>query len=177
MSTPTVFRSSHPDVLAKWDARQRDIADWRDRFHAECAKLGIDPDKVQGNTWSGTITGVTYDDGDPIPEGWRHDKRSGHLRPALKTAAGKRIAAVLKTMRRPEPADDVPGMPYTYWPDDDNRIYRVRMRLNGDVLYAVWPRPVGDDLGVDLALWEPVKLSEFYAMVEAEEAAAPGSPS
>lgn len=175
MTTPTVYRSSHPDVLAKWDARQRDLHDWRDRFHAECANLGIDPDKVQGNTWSGNITGVRYNDGDPIPEGWRHDKRSGQLRPALKTAAGKRIDAALKTMRRPEPADDIPGMPYTYWPDEGNGIYRVRMRLHGGALYAVWPCPVGSDLGVDLALWERVKLSEFYAMVEAEEAA--GSPS
>ncbi|MEV0382322.1 hypothetical protein [Nonomuraea sp. NPDC050643] len=170
MIDQTVYRTRDESVLSAWRDAERQVADWRTRFDAGCVSLGIDLTQVIANTWSGRIKGVRHTVGDPIPDGWRYDKREGLLMPALRTPAGRRLAMVLDGLKRPMPADELPGMPYVHL--TEGGLVRVTARLMGDgALYAEWPCRISESHGVDLTIWEPVKLSEYYAAREAADEA------
>jgi hypothetical protein len=175
MSDPTVFRTTSRAVLDAWEAGQKALNEWRGRFNDGCAALGIDPDQVIANTWTGRIKGVRDYSNTAPAEGWRHDQRAGLRMPALKTPAGRQIAAALDELRRPQPADGLPGLPLTIL--NNRGLYLVHVQqFDNSSLYARWESEVGDRDGVDLHIWERVKLSDYYLVVEAHENTSAGAP-
>ena len=168
-----VYRSSHPDVLDHW--RNTGSADaqvaWRDRVDTTLTDLGFPDSKpvVQGDT---RIVGVTHD-GEP-PEGWRpaRDPR-GTIAPARRTTKGKAIAKRLDALRRPDPRRDLPGgMPEIAF--TGRGFMQCGVAPHSGAIYVTWSHEIdaGDAAHIDPDVWERIKTSEYYAVLEAEEAQA-----
>lgn len=175
------YRSSHPDVLAHWEATGTPAqAAWRERVKATLAELGV-PGRnfVLTDGWNGiSVTGVEYADADPVPEGWRRDKRSSlpdTIVPAQRTKVGKGIAERLAGLNMPNPRLKLPGgMPSSAEAKGEVAFLRPRVERYGGAVFVGWSKePADPDLAkVDSAVWERIKLSEYYAVLEAEEAKA-----
>ncbi|MFD9950545.1 hypothetical protein ACFWYW_57545 [Nonomuraea sp. NPDC059023] len=167
MSDKVVYRSTHPDVLAAWGFAARAREEWADQMKAFLDEHGLGKRTV----WTYNVTGEVFgieDNGDDIPDGWRVDSRTGHLMPKLATKRGKAISARLKELPQPDPRASMPGMPAECFVS----LARLVCGLAelGGALYATWSREISES-EVDASLWERVKLSEYYAAVEAHEAA------
>lgn len=169
----TVYRSANPEVLRRWHTTKDAVEAWGDKLKAAIEDLGLGDRQVYYDQITGRIMGVLHDDGE-IPAGWRIDRRTGYLVPKLTTKAGKEIGARLTALRRPDPRDLL-GMPKHVFVDLS--LLTCGLRLMDGALYVHWSKPIPED-EVDLTLWERVRLSEYYAVVEREEAAElAGSPS
>lgn len=186
-SIETVYRSSHPDVLAAPLAHSAAHDEWRKKTRALVDELGFPGHNplIVGGFLQFRVTGIEYKADTKAPDGWRVTESAGHqvFAPDKRTKAGKQAAAALKTIDPPEdPRLNLPGMPASCWVG--NRILNPGMALknNDTVVYITW-RCTVPELGtapertakgdqVDLTIWERVKLSEYYAVLEAEEAAA-----
>jgi hypothetical protein len=196
MTDLTAYRSTHPDVLAVIEQYRADIKQWHADSDALLKELGFTDRSFMvctsmGRRW---ITGVEYRDGDPVPTGWRVWKdRSGQntLTPHKARKAGQAATAKIQSCPVPDlPQSHLPGMP-------GDRICNGAWRSPGlremaGAVYVTWaadPLPeipadgpereahLGDvdrrirlNNDVDLAYWERVKLSEYYAAVEAADA-------
>ncbi|WP_068922152.1 hypothetical protein [Planobispora rosea] len=166
-SDRAVYRSTHPDVLKIWNDYDATAEEWQERINAFLAEHGFTGRNVHFNTTTNSIYGVKHDDGE-VPAGWRIDRKYGYLVPRLTSKAGKVIDAQLGELRRPDPREMVPGMPKNCLAG--RHFMTCAMRSMAGAIYVTWPRPIPESQ-VDLSIWERVKLSEYYAVVEAEEAA------
>lgn len=162
----TVYRSFHPDVVKHWQAGEAAVIAWRGDVKALLAELGMDHRTVWTHDLTGEIDGLDYDDRD-VPDGWRVDARSGRLVPRRSTKPGKAIAAKLDALRMPDPRVSLPGMPSTCLVGDG--LLTCGLQLMKGALYATWSRPIPEQR-VDLMTWQPLKLSEYYAVLELEDA-------
>ncbi|WP_188187987.1 hypothetical protein [Nonomuraea sp. SYSU D8015] len=164
----TVYRSTHPDALTAWhtaaDARQ----EWTKQMQAFLDEHGFGKRTVYVGH-SGRVLGIEHVDGEDAPDGWRVDQRTGYLMPRLKTRAGKQIDARLAELVQPDPRNKMPGMPMQCFVS--LALLTCGMRIIRDTLYAEWSRPIPQDQ-VDSAIWQRIKLSEYYAAREADEAVA-----
>ncbi|TYK45208.1 hypothetical protein [Actinomadura decatromicini] len=166
-----VYRSTHPDVLDHWrntgsaEAQQA----WRARVEETLTDLGLAGCRLvlKGET---RVVGVEYD-GEP-PEGWRRNRDlAGSIAPARRTAVGKEIGKRLDDLRRPDPRRDLPGgMPDVAFAK--HTFMRCGIAPHGDAVYVTWPDEIdkGDGSYIDPNVWDRIKLSEYYALLEAEEA-------
>ena len=166
MSGLTVYRSTHPDALRRWHATTEAMDAWSEKMQATLITLGVDGREVWYDQVSGRIIGLGHTGGDDVPEGWRVDARTGYLVPRRSTKAGKQIAAVLDGMRRPDPRA-LPGMPAQVMAGV--HFLTCGLEYMGGALYVRWSRPIPEKL-VDSAIWERIKLSEYYAALEAHQA-------
>lgn len=164
MSDLTVYRSTKPDVVQRWlDARDA-VNAWSDKLKTALADLGLAGRDAFYNEITGRIEGIGYDGG-YVPDDWRVDRRTGYLVPRLTTKAGKTIDATLVGLLRPDPRN-LPGMP--------RQVYVSLNRLTcgveeiGGALYVKWSQPIPED-DVDLTVWERIKLSAYYAVLEARD--------
>ncbi|OLT13059.1 hypothetical protein BJF79_03945 [Actinomadura sp. CNU-125] len=168
-----VYRSTHPDVLEHWrntGAAEAQVA-WRDRVDATLTDLGF-PDSnpvVQGET---RVIGVTHN-GEP-PAGWRRNRDlKGTITPARRTTTGKEIGKRLDALRRPDPRKNMPGgMPEVAF--TGHTFMQCGIAPHGDAIYVTWGAELdsGDATHIAPEVWERIKTSEFYAVLEAEEAKA-----
>jgi hypothetical protein len=88
------------------------------------------------------------------------------VKPNIRRKAGKDLRDELESLTIPGP--QLPGMPE--WTLVGLSVLRVRLTTHGDWLYAWWAMPIEDSTQkgqVSKRLWKPIKLSEYYAMVEA----------
>jgi hypothetical protein len=105
--------------------------------------------------------------------GWRREAHSNYMKPALRTKAGKEVAARLKDVAYKPPRK--PGLPDTVLGEGFMGGFALRKQQGKWFGYCTVPlgdrepRNTGLD-GVDPGLWEPVKLSEYFLALEAEEA-------
>lgn len=172
MSDLTVYRSTHPDVLAAWNKAEQRAAEIVNQRKAFLAEHGFTERTIAvRGQW---MIGVAHPEDQPVPDGWRHDRSlTGAIVPARRTTAGKKIGAQLDKLTLPSPRKNLPGgMPEMAW--GDHRMYRPGIALIGDAIYVKWgcdPETVDQMAKVDRDVWERVKLSEYYAVLEAEEAA------
>lgn len=169
-----VYRSAHPDVLAHWrntgsaEAQQA----WRDRVNAAFADLGF-PGRRFATKGENRVIGVEHPS-DDIPEGWRRDRDlRSCIVPARRTAAGKKIGERLDRLNRPDPRKNIPGgMPELAFTRKNPRFLMCGIALHDDAVYVTWGEELdeGDARHIDLTVWERIKTSEYYAVLEAEEA-------
>ncbi|SEN88043.1 hypothetical protein [Nonomuraea pusilla] len=168
MSTDkTVYRSTHPDVLSVWHASIEAREAWGELMETFLDEHGFGTRNVYVSH-SGRVLGVEHIEGEDVPDGWRIDSRTGYLMPRLASRKGKAIGASLAELTQPDPRDAMPGMPKTMFVS--LALLTCGLALIDGALYATWSRPIPEER-VDLTIWERVKLSEYYAAVEAAEAA------
>ncbi|GAA3958327.1 hypothetical protein GCM10023085_45950 [Actinomadura viridis] len=168
-----VYKSAHPDVLAHWENTASTSAQrqWRETVEETIADLGFLGRRfaTQGST---RVIGVEHPQDEDIPEGWRRDRSLPEaIVPALRTSAGRKIDARLATLTRPDPRKDLPGgMPEVGF--DMRRFAYPGVAKHGDAVYVTWSidPAVSDADKIDPAVWQRIKLSEYYAALEAEEA-------
>lgn len=165
-----VYRSTHPDVLASIEAYRAAMVTWQAAAAALLTELGFTDRGFVVATAFGFrwITGVEYRDGDCIPDGWRRVERgkSQGLVPDKRRKVGKKAHARMEDTQ--PPADlraSLPGMPGEQLIGGASLTPALR-----EMAGAVWVSWRNEVSGVDPEIWERVKLSEYYALLEAEEA-------
>lgn len=173
-----VYRSTHPDVLAHWEKTGSAEAQqaWRERVNQTLAELGFADRRFATTDGFETIevTGVEHQDGEEIPVGWKTTKKLfGAIVPDKRRAAGKRAAERLATLTAPSPRRKLPGgMPGACFASAGFALMRPGLARHGDAVYVTWSdeleEPTADK--IDPAVWERVKLSEYYAVLEREDA-------
>ncbi|MER7213548.1 hypothetical protein ABT340_41345 [Streptosporangium sp. NPDC000239] len=166
MADKTVYRSTHPDVLKIWDVADTATRDWHAQVEMFLAEHDLAGRKVYFSSASSTVLGVEHVDGEEVPCGWRVHRSQGYLVPRLTTKEGKLLNARLTELKRPDPRDQVPGMPKNCLADAS--FLTCGMQFMGGALYVTWSKPIPEKQ-VDSTIWERVKLSEYYAAVEAAE--------
>lgn len=187
MGDVVVYRCIDPGVAASVNAYPWDRAEHFRQYEALSAEFFPGQDRKVYVT-SGGIGGErfagfqslaippTYDrhkrewvegTGDDLPKGWRTDKH-GAVVPHKGTREGKAYAARLAAI---PPLDDVVlrlvGMPN--WSMGGGRMWSPGIRFADGEMFVTWG---SEPDGVDPEKWERVKLSVYYAAIEAEEAAA-----
>lgn len=160
----TVYRSFRPEVIQHCRDAQDAVAAWGERLKAALTELGMGKRTVWTNDLTGWIVGLDHD-GDNVPDGWRVDRPTGYLKPRLATKTGKAIATKLDGLSKPDPGVGLPGMPGECFVGLG--LATCGLRLMKGALYATWSVPIPVDR-VDLTIWQPVKLSEYYAVLELE---------
>lgn len=170
-----VYRSTHPDVLTHWQKTGSAEAQsaWREQVQDAMADLGFPRDRkfVTSSGFGDTeVTGIEHPEGEDIPVGWkRHKDLPTAITPDKRRAAGKRAAARLAKVVMPNPRRGLPGeMPGACFAGTGMALMRPGIAQHGDAVYVTWSReleqPTADNL--DPAVWERVKLSEYYAAKE-----------
>ncbi|MFI7449578.1 hypothetical protein ACIBQX_18925 [Nonomuraea sp. NPDC049714] len=160
----TVYRTTNADVLKRWHETAKAREAWGEQMKAFLAEHGFGKRQVWTINITGYIAGIEHDDGD-VPEGWRID-RYGRLVPRRSTKAGKAIAAKLDALRQPDPRASLPGMPGECLVS--LALLTCGLRVIDDALFATWSQPIPEER-VDLDIWERIKLSEYYAAIEADD--------
>lgn len=161
----TVYRSTAATAIIAWHT----AASAREKWAKDMQAFLEEHDLSDRNVYishGGRPLGVTHKEGGEVPDGWRVDTRTGHLMPKLRTKAGKQIEARLGELRQPDPRQGMPGMPMECFVG--LALLTCGMQLIEDVLYVTWSLPIPEDL-VNLTIWERVKLSAYYAVLEAQQ--------
>lgn len=170
----TVFASSRADIVALEPRYQKAHRAWRRRAKSLLRELGLAERNIMTEGgWRSTrrFVGVSWSYNEDPPEGWKFDGKHCVLLPRMSTKAGKAIADKLAACQPPtDPRDELPGMPAHHL--DGLRACAPGLEIrNRDVLatvYVKWGCALPLDR-VDLGIWRQVPLSEYYALVEAEE--------
>lgn len=179
MADPVVYRSTHPDVLAHWEATAGPEAQqaWRDRVAAALDELGFEGRRfiVSDYIDVSVVTGVEHPSDEPIPEGWRlHPKRDDAIAPRRSTRLGKAADRLLSTLVRPNPRKGMPGgMPHIANAARACAFLSAAAEPIDGALYVRWSQEISerDRDQIDTAVWERVRLSEYYAACEKADAA------
>lgn len=165
-----VYRSTHPDVAKAIADYQEAFTAWRAEADKLAAEFGFPgrPFAVAFGLGSRWVVGFEHTKSDPIPTGWRKAERDGMqvIVPDRRRKSGKEISARMEACKPPaDLRSSLPGMPAHSW--TDTGIYTPALREMDGAVWVIWKAAVPD---VDTALWERVKLSTYYAALEAEEA-------
>lgn len=172
--TEVVYRSQHADVLAHWDATVAAVKAWPKRVEETLTDLGL-PGKEPVRRGRQVI-GVRHDPHEPVPAGWRRDSHDRFMiAPARRTRPGRQIGERLDALEYPDPMHEMPGgMPYIAMNAAWTRFLKAhRIHKVDGAVYVVWAADLepGDASHIDPEVWERVKLSAYYAAVEAEQEA------
>lgn len=164
----TIYRTTderNTSLWAKWQDENIEYCASRDAFLAEWAPDGCSLMLSSGFGGERPL-GVSVEGyNNEVPDGWRLDRKHWILLPYRKTPRGKKIAAAMEALQWRDHRSDLIGMPshlFTGW------AWCVPgIEMHDGAMFAIWPDE-GPTEGIDLAIWEPVKLSEWYAMIEGE---------
>lgn len=175
--TGVVYRSTRPEVLAHWDATATEEAHkvWRAQVELIIADLGFPGRRFATSSgWRGVkVIGVEHPKGEPVPAGWRRDRGLPEaIVPARRTRQGKAIGARLEEVAAPNPRRELPGgMPEMAFSRKSVTLMRPGVERRGDAVFVTWPKEIeeGDAGRIDPAVWERMRLSEYWAAVEAEQ--------
>jgi hypothetical protein len=167
-STKVVYRSEHPDVLAHHDSHVKAFAAWKERVRAVLVELGFAPDR---GVWmrDTRVVGVVEINGEPLPDGWRHDRKNpGAIVPARTKQPGKGYGQKLDALKQPDPRNGIPGgMPGRAFQRGALAFMHCGLQEFGGAIYVTWPGEPDSSDRIDSEVWKPIKLSEYYAAVEA----------
>jgi hypothetical protein len=168
----TVYRTTDERNLslwAKWQAENVADCAKRDAFLTEWAPEGCALMLSSGFGGKRPV-GVSVEGwAEKVPEGWRLDRKRWVLVPFMKTARGKKIRKALDALQRRDQRSDLIGMPsslFSGW-----AWCQPGIEVHDGAMFVEWPDEGPPVEKIDLTIWEPVKLSEWYAMKEAEESA------
>jgi hypothetical protein len=158
------YRSTHPQVLEKWDSNLEALKAWRQGVQDFLDRESLGEREVQYNDLTGQLF-IPYRDGGTLPRNWRVHK-GAHLVPDCRSREGKELATRLQALRFPDPRS-LPGMP-SQGPAVGSGLWITPIiRKIGEAIYVSWSQPVRHP--VDLNLWEQIKLSEYYRAIESSE--------
>jgi hypothetical protein len=175
-----VYRSRAPEVLEAHKAAREATRTYAKQTQAVLDAAGVGGYKVWLSTghWDyGAFRGIDIPEGQEVPRGWR--KAKDFAVPDKRTKAGRETGAALRAVKHPgDPMAQVPGMPLDILTPGGFQSPGVRVLEDGAALYVTWRRDPNEAQGsfsgkyepVDTTLWGRVKLSEYYAAVEAAEA-------
>lgn len=159
----TVYRTTNPAIVKQWHDTNAAVTEWAKTLEAALEEMGVGGRMAFYDSVSGRVIGVAAKGG-AIPEGWRRDRSHDRIVPARSTKPGKAIGAKLDALRRPE-VRNLPGMPKHAMPG--LCLLTIGLRFMDGAVYAKWSRPIPED-EVDLSIWQRVKLSVYYAVLETE---------
>lgn len=163
VSAAFAYKSSDPDVLAWWDDAERGQREFREKIDAFVAEHGMGREAVILSGWGTSLGGLEVYKGDKTdsPEGWRvvRNDRFRVLVPLRRTKAGKTLSDEMKAIRVGDPRMSLPG-----W------TWEILGGMPGLFLHDgfVWMSANRDD-GVDLDVWTPCRLAEFYTAQDAHD--------
>lgn len=171
MADKTVYRSTHPDVMAAWRTAQEQAIEIGRQRRELLDSLGFVG--IRALTTDTHILGVEHLAGE-IPAGWRRDRQTSMaIVPNRRTKAGAEVGRQLDRLTMPDPRLIlIGGMPHMVWPDDEVRTYWPGRRLLDGAVWVTWgcdPEKSGRTVTIDPEVWQRMKLSEYYAAVEAAE--------
>ena len=173
MSTDqTVYRSSHPATLATWHDTHKLADEIGERRRALLDALGFEGRTALVN--DRRLVGVEHrEQHGPIPEGWRHDPSvSGAIVPDRRRKVGKDVGKKFDELTLPDLRRSLPGgMPEMAI--GDGKAHWPSIALIADAIYVKWrcdPEKVERGNRIDPEMWQRIKLSEYYAVVEAAQA-------
>ncbi|MEV0831487.1 MULTISPECIES: hypothetical protein [Streptosporangiaceae] len=178
MADLTVYRTRQPETVALAASYTEAYKAWQARVAETLTDLGF-PERepvVAGALLRYGVAGIKHQDGEMIPPGWRvtwmYDQDL--LVPDRRTKAGKAAGARLEQLEMPtDPRRLLPGMPAEVRIDGHRYNPGMACRENDSALYVTWKHAPPADW-VDTVIWDRVPLSEYYAVVEAEDAAQDG---
>ncbi|MES5383893.1 hypothetical protein ABVN64_30310 [Mycolicibacterium conceptionense] len=189
--------TTNPDLIAAFDRYRGDFESGREGVERLAQSIGLTADDALITTW-GNISELTgfnaptrmrywsgHPDHQPVPEGWRLDKKTDRLVPSRKTKAdresevNKAFAAVKKI---PNVRAYMKGLPTEIYLDDRDfggTIYGVNYRRGAE---CVWAYSGGDPdrqsesdrrhAVIDTSIWHRMKLSVLMALREEAQATA-----
>lgn len=168
MTVAIAFKTKQPHLIADYlAAREATVADWHAKV--DTFKASVGNCEVVGTRFFDGGFGVTgfraAKDSDELPAGWRFDGSKKDVVPARRTPEGKAHAITLIGLRLP--GNSYPGAPDIMFAEGFSLFPRVE-QIGDDFYLTLSKAPLaerGNDL--DPAVWEPVKLSEYHAALEA----------
>lgn len=173
MTVAVAFKSKQPAVIADYLAdHEKAVAEFNAKVEAFKATVGgreLHGTAFFDGGWA--IAGFhTSNSFEEIPAGWR---REGSFKavPAKRTPEGKEHVAALAALRLK--GNTYPGCPNMLFAEGFSVYPRVK-KVGDDYFLTLSKVPLaerGNDL--DPEFWEPVKLSEYHAALEAAELVAP----
>lgn len=178
--TPTaVFKARAPHLIDEYEARTTALwEEYRAKIKALQEEWGVEQLTCRDDWDNGQyVTGYVPKDWKEEPKpGFRRDSKTDFMLPAKRTAEGKAIVQRLRDVHYAP--GKKPGLPSTIMGEGFMGPMALR-KLNG-TWYAYTTVPLRDDAAygrsdlseVDVQLWEPVLLSEYFLALEAEEAKA-----
>lgn len=172
MSIAHVFRSIHPDLLAARDAWLVERAAFGEKVAALRARHGINGKgyQVLGDRKVDRLVGFIAEGsqrGNP-PAGWKYSAKHNALSPYRRTKAEKAVALEFDSLTCTSHRGALVGMPpecFGCLPT----VHRPGIEEHGGFIYVMWGDCKSMQDKVDADIWEPVRLSEFYAAREADE--------
>ena len=182
MTDPSIYRTQHPDVWAcirTYQAERKALSDaisaLREQFDMGEREAyitnGFNAERFAG-------FGCIGDDWRSPPPGWRRMQRRGIATLVPYKAKHKCLPELVDAWNAMPSATDYrtvwPGMPAF------TGIFRSPA-TNSDkaetTIYADWGEGHGPSAGdVDLTIWEPVKRSDYWALIEAGDLVGDGKP-
>lgn len=184
-TTRFVYRSGAKDILEEFEKCSEDQRKWRRKSRRLINSWFPELDRATrkemvvvytagwGNvTWLGVSCpwGKRREILEAHPE-WKEDK-DGHLTPRLSDKEGKKIKAIMADNPMPNIRQRLRGMPSHIFTGMSSMQPGVDF-LDGKV-YVIWSCQLdGDDetKGFDPKTWRPVKLSEYYRLIEKRDEA------
>jgi hypothetical protein len=162
-----VWKTTHPDALAAYDAQAVAHDEWRERMRNAREQTGVDGWHVWPTT--GEVLGPDKSEaGDNVPDGWAAYDKYEHLVPARGrggAAARELLESVGNEPRSTKLAEAVGVPPLIV---AGGMFLRPGFLRGNDALYLVWSRDPGTEWSGDDRFGR-CPLSEFYAAKEALE--------
>lgn len=163
--TVVAFRSEDAGVLAGYEAWEAEAREQQERIADFTTRYDLDG-SLTLRAWSWPGWRFAYFEGEKLPQGWR--ETDGRILPDKRLKAGKAAAADIDALNAGAPKSlisHVEGMPHRAMRGSHVGSPGA-FRHNGAVYvhWSVMPE------GVDGAIWDELKLSEFYAAQESYEA-------
>jgi hypothetical protein len=167
-----VYRTTRPEAIEAYENYLRVRREWLTKVHDFCEEHSD-----TGKGWFNGFLRSEYFIGPVVPvdgklaPGWRIDRKTGAMVPAMRTPEGKAIAAEMRELRN-GPVFTVAGMPQEArgetTRDGGVRVYTFNEELGDGFLEVTWGTPVPQDL-IDFEIWTRVPLSQWHAEREAAQ--------
>lgn len=170
MTVAAAFKTRQPALIANYlAAREVDVTEFNAKVDAFKATIGgREVFGIRFFDGGFSISGyraVKY--GEDLPPGWRFDGAKKDVVPAKRTPEGKEIAKTLAGLRLK--GNSYPGAPDIMFADGFSLFPHVE-KIGDDFYLTVSRAPLSErGNNLDPEIWEPVKLSEYHAALEATD--------
>lgn len=179
MSAAIAFKAKDNAAVGSYMAQREEAHDaWWAKVRAFGEKIGHSQLSIRNGMFGSHVLGYVPDNGEKPDEGWRVHKDYGICVPSLRSKMGKALEAELDDLSWRPPA--TPGVKdHLHAPNGGGSGFStfllspaVQQGHNGEWFLSFTKMPFDDELTkIDAEMWEPARLSEYYAQTEPLEAA------
>jgi hypothetical protein len=170
MTVAVAFKTKQPALISDYlEAREVTVAGFHAKVDAFKATIGgkelFGTSMFDGGFLVAGYRAEKY--GEDLPAGWRHEGSRLDVVPAKRTPEGKEHAKALAALYLP--GNSYPGCPEVL--HAENHLVFPRVDKVGEDYYLTLSKvPIDRPANtLDPDIWEPVKLSEYHAALEAAE--------